>query len=44
MDLRRGSQKAVNKVLEVLEANKRVITTSEEIAQVRISGDARKFS
>jgi chaperonin GroEL len=34
MDLRRGSQKAVDKVLEVLEANKRVITTSEEIAQV----------
>jgi chaperonin GroEL len=34
MDLRRGSQKAVEKVLEVLEANKRVITTSEEIAQV----------
>jgi chaperonin GroEL len=36
MDLRRGAQKAVEKVLEVLEANKRVITTSEEIAQVRI--------
>ena len=35
MDLRRGSQRAVDKVLEVLEANKRVITTSEEIAQVR---------
>ncbi|KAL1406799.1 chaperonin [Vanrija albida] len=34
MDLRRGSQKAVDKVLAVLEANKRVITTSEEIAQV----------
>ncbi|NXD32322.1 HSP60 protein, partial [Spelaeornis formosus] len=34
MDLRRGSQKAVEKVLEILEANKRVITTSEEIAQV----------
>ena len=35
MDLRRGAQKAVDKVLEVLESNKRVITTSEEIAQVR---------
>jgi chaperonin GroEL len=34
MDLRRGSQKAVERVLEVLEANKKVITTSEEIAQV----------
>lgn len=34
MDLRRGSQKAVEKVLQFLEANKRVITTSEEIAQV----------
>ncbi|WVW82990.1 heat shock protein 60 [Kwoniella bestiolae CBS 10118] len=34
MDLRRGAQKAVDKVLEVLETNKRVITTSEEIAQV----------
>lgn len=34
MDLRRGAQKAVERVLEVLEANKRVITTSEEIAQV----------
>jgi chaperonin GroEL len=35
MDLRRGSQKAVDEVLRVLEANKKVITTSEEIAQVR---------
>ncbi|KAG7562089.1 hypothetical protein FFLO_02468 [Filobasidium floriforme] len=34
MDLRRGAQKAVEKVLEVLEQNKKVITTSEEIAQV----------
>lgn len=34
MDLRRGAQKAVDKILEVLEANKRDITTSEEIAQV----------
>jgi chaperonin GroEL (HSP60 family) len=34
MDLRRGSQKAVDKVLEILESNKRDITTSEEIAQV----------
>lgn len=34
MDLRRGAQKAVDKVLEVLVANKKVITTSEEIAQV----------
>jgi chaperonin GroEL len=35
MDLRRGAQKAVDKVLEILESNKRDITTSEEIAQVR---------
>jgi chaperonin GroEL len=34
MDLRRGAQKAVDKVLEILESNKRDITTSEEIAQV----------
>jgi len=34
MDLRRGAQKAVERVLEVLEKNKKVITTSEEIAQV----------
>ncbi len=34
MDLRRGSQRAVEEVLKVLEANKKVITTSEEIAQV----------
>ncbi|KDN38303.1 hypothetical protein RSAG8_09602, partial [Rhizoctonia solani AG-8 WAC10335] len=43
MDLRRGSQKAVDKVIEFLEANKRVITTSEEIAQVATisaNGDA----
>lgn len=37
MDLRRGSQKAVEKVLEILEANKRDITTSEEIAQVSLN-------
>jgi chaperonin GroEL len=36
MDLRRGSQKAVDKVIEILEAQKKVITTSEEIAQVRL--------
>ena len=36
MDLRRGSQKAVDKVLEVLESQKRSITTSEEIAQVSL--------
>lgn len=35
MDLRRGSQKAVDKVIEILEKQKKVITTSEEIAQVR---------
>lgn len=35
MDLRRGSQKAVEKVIEILEKQKKVITTSEEIAQVR---------
>ncbi|BGP40315.1 chaperonin [Rhodotorula kratochvilovae] len=34
MDLRRGSQAAVEAVLKFLEANKRAITTSEEIAQV----------
>ncbi|KAG8945325.1 chaperonin [Tulasnella sp. 424] len=34
MDLRRGSQKAVEHVIAFLEAKKRVITTSEEIAQV----------
>lgn len=34
MDLRRGSQRAVDKILEVLEANKKLITTSAEIAQV----------
>ncbi|KAG8903212.1 chaperonin [Tulasnella sp. 403] len=34
MDLRRGSQKAVEHVISVLEQKKRVITTSEEIAQV----------
>ncbi|CEL61194.1 Heat shock protein 60, mitochondrial OS=Paracoccidioides brasiliensis (strain ATCC MYA-826 / Pb01) GN=HSP60 PE=1 SV=1 [Rhizoctonia solani AG-1 IB] len=43
MDLRRGAQKAVDKVIEFLEANKREITTSEEIAQVATisaNGDA----
>ena len=35
MDLRRGSQKAVDHVISVLEKKKRVITTSEEISQVR---------
>ncbi|NXD32281.1 HSP60 protein, partial [Spelaeornis formosus] len=34
MDLRRGSQAAVEAVLKFLEANKRAITTSAEIAQV----------
>jgi chaperonin GroEL len=34
MDLRRGSQKAVDKVIDILEREKKVITTSEEIAQV----------
>jgi chaperonin GroEL len=34
MDLRRGSQAAVDAIIKHLEANKRVITTSEEIAQV----------
>ena len=34
MDLRRGSQAAVEAVIKYLEANKREITTSEEIAQV----------
>lgn len=37
MDLRRGSQRAVEKILEVLEANKKLITTSAEIAQVRLT-------
>ena len=34
MDLRRGSQAAVNEVIAFLEKNKREVTTSEEIAQV----------
>ncbi|KAK9452923.1 chaperonin Cpn60/TCP-1 family [Dipodascopsis uninucleata] len=34
MDLRRGTQAAVDKVVEFLQRNKREITTSEEIAQV----------
>ena len=34
MDLRRGAQAAAEAVIKFLEANKRVITTSEEIAQV----------
>lgn len=34
MDLRRGSQAAVQAVIEYLEKNKRDVTTSEEIAQV----------
>lgn len=34
MELRRGSQAAVDAVIKFLDANKRVITTSEEIAQV----------
>ncbi|BGP24919.1 chaperonin [Rhodotorula toruloides] len=34
MDLRRGTQAAVEAVLKFLEANKRAITTSSEIAQV----------
>ncbi|GAA95409.1 uncharacterized protein L969DRAFT_92541 [Mixia osmundae IAM 14324] len=43
MDLRRGSQKAVEAVIKFLEANKRSITTSAEIAQVATisaNGDA----
>jgi len=36
MDLRRGSQKAVDHVIEFLEKNKREITTSAEIAQVSL--------
>lgn len=34
MDLRRGTQAAVDAVVEFLRNNKRDITTSEEIAQV----------
>jgi chaperonin GroEL (HSP60 family) len=34
MDLRRGSQAAVEAVLKFLDSNKRTITTKEEIAQV----------
>ncbi|CAH7674298.1 heat shock protein 60 [Phakopsora pachyrhizi] len=34
MDLRRGSQAAVDEVIKFLDANKREITTSKEIAQV----------
>jgi len=41
MDLRRGAQKAVDKVLEILESNKRDITTSEEIAQVSYRNSSR---
>jgi chaperonin GroEL len=33
MDLRRGSQKAVEVVIEVLEKEKKLIATAEEIAQ-----------
>ncbi|CCE93790.1 chaperone ATPase HSP60 TDEL_0G04230 [Torulaspora delbrueckii] len=43
MDLRRGSQAAVEKVIEFLSQNKKEITTSEEIAQVATisaNGDA----
>ncbi|EDO17439.1 hypothetical protein Kpol_1037p35 [Vanderwaltozyma polyspora DSM 70294] len=43
MDLRRGSQAAVEKVIQFLSANKKEITTSEEIAQVATisaNGDA----
>lgn len=43
MDLRRGSQAAVEKVIEFLSSNKKEITTSEEIAQVATisaNGDA----
>lgn len=43
MDLRRGSQLAVQKVINFLSANKKEITTSEEIAQVATisaNGDA----
>lgn len=43
MDLRRGSQAAVEAVVEFLQKNKREITTSEEIAQVATisaNGDA----
>lgn len=35
MDLRRGAQVAVEEVVKFLKKNSRVITTSEEIAQVR---------
>lgn len=34
MDLRRGTQKAVEHVIAFLEKNKQVITTSDQIAQV----------
>ncbi|AET38644.1 chaperone ATPase HSP60 Ecym_3140 [Eremothecium cymbalariae DBVPG len=43
MDLRRGTQAAVEKVIEFLSKNKKEITTSEEIAQVATisaNGDA----
>lgn len=43
MDLRRGSQAAVEKVIDFLSSNKKEITTSEEIAQVATisaNGDA----
>lgn len=35
MDLRRGTQKAVDHVIAFLESQKRDITTSDQIAQVR---------
>ncbi len=34
MDLRRGTQKAVDQVISFMEKSKRVITTSDQIAQV----------
>jgi len=34
MDLRRGTQKAVDHVIKFLESHKQVITTSDQIAQV----------
>lgn len=37
MDLRRGAQAAVDAVVEFLKENSRVITTSEEVAQVKYS-------
>lgn len=44
MDLRKGTQAAAEAVISFLEANKKAVTTSEEIAQVSILPSARRSS